>query len=192
MAQTIQYIGGTSFLRTAADDTADTFALEWWNGSTWAVLFSSSTNGNFNPAGGITEPTQFAALAASYGTTSTTAVSTGAGVTITPTGTRVEIDGHAVAQNNTASDGWTLAIYRTTGSIPAQGSAPGGSDAVVYQTTRTVSSANQNFNSGWQFVDSGLTVGAAYGYYITIAAVTGGTATVVGGTNQTTIIARNT
>jgi hypothetical protein len=136
-------------------------------------------------------PPRAATLASSYGTTSTTAVSTGMGVTIATTGTSIETHGHVVANNNTAADGWTATLYRSTSAIPAQGSAPGGSDIIVYQTTRTVSSASQNFNVGWAFLDSALTAGMTYYYYLCIQAVTGGTATAVGSTNQTTLLVRN-
>lgn len=190
------------FVRWLADNTSLTFSLQVYNTSTgvWdtVLTLNAATNSEqitmpklLNASGGISQPTQFASLAANYANTTTNPLSTGTGITITPTDSKIQVDGHAVAQNNTASDGWTVSVYRSTVGIPAQGAAPAGGDTVVYSTTRSVSSANQNFSCGFEFVDSGLTPNTTYYCYITIAAVTGGTATAVGGTNQTSLIVKN-
>lgn len=144
------------------------------------------------PTKGFQRPAlQFAALAADY-TTTTTAndVSTGTGVTISsPHTDKILIKLATIVKNGTINDGATVKIYRSTSSIPAQGSASGVSDTVVYSTTVTEVVAAEQVGIPACFVDSGLTPGITYYYYITIKAVTGGTVTIQGGTNQTTITA---
>lgn len=128
-------------------------------------------------------------LSATYSTTSTTAVSSAFGVSFQASTTSVRLIGMATITNNTATDGVTLTLYRSTAAIPAAGAAPGGSDVALYAITRTISVASNPDAIPILIVDSGRTVGSTYYYYLALAAVTGGTASLVSGTNATTLTA---
>jgi len=124
-------------------------------------------------------------------TTSTTAVSTGIGLSIIPGNTQVLLEGHAIVSNNTAGDGAIVYVYRSTAGIPAAGSAPATGDTAVFNSGAFLSSAaNQQQSVAIHALDTGLTSGAKYYYYFGLAAVTGGTASLVGGTNTSVLVAR--
>lgn len=80
----------------------------------------------------------FSSLAANYVTSSTTAVATGESVSLTcgPSGSII-VRSTGIVANNTANDSVEMSAYRTTGSAPAAGSAPGSGDTKRYDTTRT-------------------------------------------------------
>lgn len=122
-------------------------------------------------------------LAAAYSTTSTTAVSSGFGVSLDSPGASVEWRAALLAANNTAGDGATLTLYRSTAAIPAAGSAPGGSDTALASISLVSSAASQNQAAVLQGLDTGLAGGTTYYYYVAIAALTGGTAQLDIGTN---------
>lgn len=132
------------------------------------------------------------ALATTYNTTSTTPVSTGLGVSLAPGSTRVLLESALTVAQNTANDGVTVAIYRSTSAIPAAGSAPGGTDTLLWQDTWTAAIANGQEILSAILLDTGRTAGTTYYYYVAIAAVTGGQASLVGGNNASSITARTT
>lgn len=144
-------------------------------------------NGAITPAKMTTDYTQ-GALASTYSTASTTNVSAGLGVSLAVATTGALVMLSAIVANNTAGDGVQLAVYRSTTGTPAAGSAPGGTDTLVYQTQMTSSAANQNQSVCTLFMDTGLTAGTTYYYYVALAAVTGGTAAAVGGNRQTVLV----
>jgi hypothetical protein len=132
----------------------------------------------------------FASLASNYTTSSTTAIATGESVSLTcgPSGTIV-FRGTGVLANNTANDSVEMSIYRTTGTAPAAGSAPGSGDSRRYDTTRTRDHADYTTEISTQVMDTGLTSGQVYAYYRTINTPSGGTSTIYGGSNQSTLYA---
>jgi hypothetical protein len=142
-------------------------------------------------AGAVTTPHAAAALGATYTTTSTTAVSTGFGVSLASPGSVLGWIVHAVVANNTAGDGGQLTLYRSTAGIPAAGSAPAAGDVAVWTSGPLLSTAaNQSQVAGGDYLDTGLTAGTTYYYYLAAQAVTGGTASVVADTGATTVLIR--
>lgn len=144
------------------------------------------------PDGAFNRPRlQFATLSgATYTTTSSTAISTGVGVTVaSPHTDKNLINMAALIKNGTINDGATIQIYRSTSSIPSQGNAPNSGDTSVFSATVTEAVAAGQVGIPACFVDSGLVPGQTYYYYITILSVTGGTTTIYGSSNQTTITA---
>ncbi len=94
----------------------------------------------------------------------------------------------AVTNNSTQNDAVRVALYESTDGIPSAGSAPATGDTLIYQTTRTRSTASSNSETTSHVARSGLTPGVTYYYYHALAAPSGGTANLVGGDNQTTIL----
>jgi hypothetical protein len=153
-----------------------------WNGGQF--------NGLISALGGIQRALlQSNSLAASYSTTSLSDISTGTGIQLSSIPTsNAHIIAVAYANNNTLGQLVRIKVYRSSIGIPAQGNPPSGTDIVVASATYTQEGAagnNQPFT--FNFVVSGITVGATLYFYITIS-VSGGTGTIVGGTAQTTII----
>lgn len=152
---------------------------------------SGAVTGAWSVGGLLSTAHDEATLAAAYTTTSTTPVSTGLGVQLTSPGASLEWLVAAIANNNTAGDGVSLAVYRSTTGIPAAGAAPGGSDTQVWGSGTLVSSAaSQDQAVAGSAIDTGLTANQAYYYYLAAAAVTGGTASVGGGTEETVLRVR--
>jgi len=130
-------------------------------------------------------------LSTAYTTTSTTAVSTGMGVSISSPSTALQWLLTAIGSNNTAGDGIALSLYRSTTGIPAAGAAPGTGDVAVWGSGSLLSSAaGQQQAASGTGIDTGLTSGTTYYYYLAVAAVTGGTASVGGGTSETVLRVR--
>lgn len=77
----------------------------------------------------------------------------------------------------TASTVPVFAVYRTTGSIPAQGVAPGGTDVLIVQTRQLLLINTNNTIVGY-FLDTSLTVGVPYNYYIAFWCANAGPATI--------------
>jgi len=169
------------------DDAAGTLTKQWKISGTWTTTaieygFAPNTGLEYN-VGGDKVPYVLGTLATSYATNSATNVATGHTATITPTDTQIELLGSITVENSIATSGVTLSLYRTVanGSAPAAGSAHGGSDVVVLGPMTVYSVyANQSQQVGFDFVDSGLTAGAAYTYYVVIQAVTSGYAIEIG------------
>jgi len=150
------------------------------------------TIGNF---GAFTNESAFSAvnLSASYSTTSTTAVSTGLGTAGVPVSDFtvnlplvVSFEGYGY--NNTLGDGVTLSLYVSTAGVPAQGSAPPSTDTLLTSITVTQEGLASNpYSMPITYVYTPTTANTRYYFYITINAVTGGTATIA---TPSTIVAR--
>jgi len=131
-------------------------------------------------------------LSASYSTTSTTAVSTGLGTAGVPVSTFtvnlplvVSFEGYGY--NNTLGDGVTLSLYVSTAGVPAQGSAPPSTDTLLTSITVTQEGLASNpYSMPITYVYTPTATGNHY-FYVTINAVTGGTATIA---TPSTIVAR--
>ena len=182
------------------DDVAGTLTRQWKVSGVWTTTgveygFAPNTGLDYD-VGGNKVPVVLGTLASDYTTASSTYVATGHVATMTPTDTQMELLGGITVQNSTTNDGVGIAIYRTTagGSAPAAGSAAGGSDTKVYENATTHAVAGQNQSVGFDFVDTGLTAGSSYSYYVVLKAITGGTAKEVGQatlTNASTIELQN-
>jgi hypothetical protein len=150
-----------------------------------------NNTGTISGSGQISAANAYASLSSAYSTTSTSLVSTGLGVQITSPGTVLTVELAAVVANNTAGDGVTLALYRSTSAIPAAGSAPGTSDVAIWNSGSLLSSAaNQQQPVSAHIHDAGLSAGTTYYYYLAVQAVTGGTASVNADTAATTLVVR--
>lgn len=131
----------------------------------------------------------FDALTSTYSTTSATAVCTGNGVSIkAPPSGKLLVESSCVASNSSSNDAFQVTVYRSTTGIPAAGAAPNAGDTVIYQTERTKASANDTSEVTCHIIESGLTSGATYYYYRTLAAPGGGTENALGANNQTTML----
>jgi len=157
--------------------------------------FSTSGNiglGGYNNAGpyqiynvgGFAGQSAFFAqnLSASYSTTSTTAVSTGLYAYIPVSGITVNspivVEFEGYGYNNTLGDGVTLSLYASTAGIPAQGSAPPSTDTHLTSITVTQEGVASNPNSMPITYVYTPTASGSYYFYVTLNAVTGGTATI--------------
>lgn len=183
-----------NLVQAVADSTAGTFTIQWWNSATSAWVPAQTVSlqtGLVTLAQGLADGTfQATALGANYTTTSTTPVSTGLGVTLTPAATAVLLDGRATVANTTAGDGVTVAVYQSTVGVPAAGSAPATGDTALLQVSVASAAAGQNQVVPLALPVTGLTAGTPYHFYLAVAVVTGGTAQVNGGTGQTVLTAR--
>ena len=133
-------------------------------------------------------------FAQGYGTgtsvTSTTTanyVSSGIGVAFTPksTGNALVIS-TGQCGNTTTGDGINVAVWRTTGAIPANNAtATGSSMTCIYNFTALTG----NLQNAFTTIDvDNPTIGTAYNYYIAYEAVTGGTASIGTGNTKPSII----
>lgn len=161
------------------DDSALTVAHQWMISGSWTTKLLENQNGLTQAVGGIKQPYNQASLASDYTSTSGTYVAVGMAASITPTDTAVEVIGSLTVQNNTANDGVGVALYRTTGTAPVQGAAVG-ADTKVWENTTIHAVAGQNMSLGFDFVDTGLSVGQAYQYYLVFKQITSGTIKAVG------------
>lgn len=118
--------------------------------------------------------------AAPTGTTSATAVMMGLAGTITPTKTgRVTFTISGQMANNTLNAGVTVDLRTGTGTAPTNGAAVTGTLRGVSQTA-TALIANERSGFSITFPVTGLTLGTAVWYDLSVLAVTGGTASVTG------------
>ena len=147
--------------------TAITYVNDKFNQGTMKEDASSVLLNNVNVQ--VTNPANPA------GTTSTTLVQAGLGVTYTPKSTgRLLIIVTGEVNNNTADDGAQVKLVYGTGTAPANGAAATGT-AISPAYTVTVSLASQNFP--FTLISTvNLTVGTQYWFDLQFAAVTGGTA----------------
>jgi len=131
-------------------------------------------------------------LSASYSTTSTTAVSTGLGtakivVSSNTVNHPIVVSFEGYGYNNTLGDGVTLSLYVSTAGVPAQGSAPPSTDTLLTSITVTQEGLASNpYSMPITYVYTPTATGNYY-FYVTINAVTGGTATIA---TPSTIVAR--
>jgi len=145
--------------------------------------------------GAFTNESAFSAvnLSASYSTTSTIAVSTGLGTAGVPVsgftkGLPLVVSFEGYGYNNTLGDGVTLSLYVSTAGVPAQGSAPPSTDTLLTSITVTQEGLASNpYSMPITYVYTPTTANKDYYFYITINAVTGGTATIA---TPSTIVAR--
>jgi len=156
--------------------------------------FQVSTPYTIGNVGAFVNGSAFSAvnLSASYSTTSTTAVSTGLGTAGVPVSSVtvnlplvVSFEGYGY--NNTLGDGVTLSLYVSTAGVPAQGSAPPSTDTLLTSITVTQEGLASNPNSMPITHVYTPTATGSYYFYVTINAVTGGTATIA---TPSTIVAR--
>lgn len=171
------------FLAVATGSTPQVSAL----GSDTNVGLNLVTQGTgtVQANGVIIIPRNIVALAPAgvVNTTSLTLVSTGQGVgPITPkyqTSLRVRMTG--TTTGNTSGDGSRMAVYRSTAGTPAAGNAPAGGDVQIWLgigQTQIGTNGGFAFQQACEVLDTGLTAGTAYYYYIAQEAITGGTASV--------------
>jgi hypothetical protein len=157
---------------------ADTGAMSFDTGQGWIAV-----------APGAVGLPVVGSLAASYATTSTstTGVSAGWGLPLTPTASRVWIHGIVYISSNTSGAGAHNWVFRSTVGIPAAGTVPPSGDVIVWgQPFDAISpAANQEVSLPVDFVDTGLTAGTTYYYYhsFAIAVSISSTATVIGNAN---------
>ena len=145
--------------------------------------------------GAFTGASAFSAvnLSASYSTTSTTPVSAGLGTAgIYVSGATVNlplvVSFEGYGYNNTLGDGVTLSLYESTAGVPAQGSAPPSTATLLTSITVTQEGLASNpYSMPITYVYTPTTAGIRYNFYVTINAVTGGTATIA---TPSTIVAR--
>lgn len=118
--------------------------------------------------------------AAPTGTTSATAVMMGLAGSITPTrGTKIIFMASGQMSNNTVLDGETVDLRFGTGTAPVNGAAVTGTLVGIAQTATALVAADR---SGFALMGkvTGLSVGTAYWFDVSLLAITGGTATVTG------------
>ena len=131
-------------------------------------------------------------LSASYSTTSTTAVSTGLGtakivVSSNTVNHPMVVSFEGYGYNNTLGDGVTLSLYVSTAGVPAQGSAPPSTDTLLTSITTTQEGLASNpYSMPITYAYTPTATGNYY-FYVTINAVTGGTATIA---TPSTIVVR--
>lgn len=124
------------------------------------------------------------AFTAGPATASATGVSTGQGIAITPRiSTRILVTSSVLLQVSVASKQGQWIVYRTTGSIPANNAAPTGSPINTGIFTLPLATSSYSLTS--IVMDTGLTLGTAYNYYLVLLS-TDGTTTVslIGGSMQ--------
>jgi hypothetical protein len=136
-----------------------------------------------------------AGLAAPYSTTSNGCFGPGLAVTIEATSANVLLTGMVsvgVGFSPGSTAGILVVLYRTTGgagSIPAQGSAPGGTDTVITQanivTYENSSGGASDFNDTipFNFTDTTAVAGTTYSYYFYIYFASTPSACVIQGSN---------
>ncbi len=113
---------------------------------------------------------------AGVSTLSGSLVSSGFGKNITPQLSSRIYASFTLSYGSTAANGsGGLAIYRTTGSIPAAGVVPTGTQLVVGGFADPV--ANQTVNTAIAWFDTGLVPGTTYNFYLAFFSNGGNTAT---------------
>jgi hypothetical protein len=168
------------------DPTIPAILMQRWTGTAWETEWVLNlTTGLI----AMREVYALGTLAADYTTASATYVATGHTAVLTPIGTAIEVVVDITVQNSTINDGVGIALYRTAGSAPVAGAAFGGSDTKVWEQATTHAIAACNMQVGNGFVDTGLTAGTPYTYYVVMKAITGGTAKEVG---QATLVNAST
>ena len=113
-----------------------------------------------------------------YSTTSTSAVSTGIGLSITPSTTRVLVSVTGEAANNTSGDGSLIAVYSNTTGVPTSGTSVG-TDA-LWTFTQVNGNASAYMGFAIAKLATGLTASQTYYFYVALQALGGGTA-ILGG-----------
>jgi len=169
-------------------------ALTYTQGSLGLGSFNLAGPYAITNVGAFTEQSAFSAvnLSASYSTTSTTPVSTGLGtakivVSSSTVNLPLVVSFEGYGYNNTLGDGVTLSLYVSTAGVPAQGSAPPSTDTLLTSITVTQEGLASNPYSMPITHVYTPTSGGNYYFYVTINAVTGGTATIA---TPSTIVAR--
>jgi hypothetical protein len=103
-----------------------------------------------------------------------------AGGAITPIlSTRVLFTVSGQMANATAGDGATIDLRYGTGTAPINGAAVTGTLVGIAQTATSISAA-QKSGFSISYPITGLTIGTAYWFDISLKVVTGGTATITG------------
>jgi hypothetical protein len=132
------------------------------SGNVVATILSGALSTTFNTAE--------ATFSTDYTTNSSSVVSVGptSGVDFTPqVSSRAVILAYFYFQVATAGDGAQLLVYRTTSTVPAQGSPASGT--LVAQVLQTCQAATTNYGVSCIGVNTGLTAGTRYTYYMGLA-----------------------
>lgn len=161
--------------QTVNGNTTYTLSLQWQgvilqsDGANWVIV--ASTGG---------KPSSTVTSAAPTGTASATAVMMGLAGSITPrvTGTVLFTVSGQMA-NTTVNDGATVDLRTGTGAAPTNGTAVTGTQRGVSQTMTSLTAA-QRSGFSISFPVTGLTLGTAVWYDVSLLAVTAGTANVFG------------
>jgi len=114
------------------------------------------------------------------GTTSTTGVMMGLAGAITTRSGRVVVIISGTIKNNTANDGAAVQIRYGTGSAPTNAAALTGTAVGALQRHVDAGVTNEEVPFSVSAVVTGLTGGTAYWLDVSLAAITGGTATITG------------
>jgi hypothetical protein len=175
---TIELVPGV--YQVIVDDAANTVLHQWRITGSWVTTLQENLNGLTQAVGGLKQPTTVAALAADYTTTSATYVAMGcSAAAFTPTDTLVELSGTLTFQHTTAAATIGLALYRSLGAAPAQGSAVG-ADAKIWEAafqTATGQTAS-NLVASFDIIDT-VVAATPYVYYI-VGKTGGATAKMIG------------
>ena len=146
------------------------------------ALPASGTAVNSTQWGGANNDLVLSDWGPSYSTTSLSAVSTGHGVSLTPSTTRVLITVLTVLTNDTATDGAILYLYVSPTGIPAAGAIPGTNDThIINRDVENLVNANDWKAATLQLLYTGLTAGTTYYWYLCLSADLGGTASIGAG-----------
>ena len=140
--------------------TTGTAGPSAWNAGTGALNIPVYASGAFN--------LQQITTATNVATASTSPVSSGVGVAFQAASNTNTLTLYSFTLSSTgASAALYMYLLRTTGAIPANGTAPGGTDVYVITNRQWAPpAASAIFNVTGSVYDTGLTVGTPYNYYI--------------------------
>ena len=166
-ATTIELVPGV--YQVIVDDAANTVVHQWRITGSWVTTLQENLNGLTQAVGGLKQPTTVATLAATYATSSATYVAMGcAAAAFTPTDTSVELSGTFTLQHTTAAKTIGIALYRSLGAAPAQGSAVGADTKIwenLFTTATGQSGAGYNITASFDLIDT-VVAATPYVYYI--------------------------
>jgi hypothetical protein len=161
-------VTATNFIGSGAGLTANSIPI--------TSIVSSSSNAVITTSRALSATSS----AAPTGTASTTSVMMAAGGAITPIlSTRVLFTVSGQMANATSGDGATIDLRYGTGTAPINGAAVTGTLVGIAQTATSISAA-QKSGFSISYPITGLTIGTAYWFDISLKVVTGGTATITG------------